>query len=150
TLGAAALLFFGPQFLRDSTSSLVNPWRRPPAVAPFTVSVEPGDAEVPKGGAQRVSAALGGVTSGVGELVYRADSTGDWDRVPMERDSLAGRFLARLLEVSRPTEYFVEASGIRSPVYHLKVVDLPAVNGIAATISPPAYTNQPPETIDPA
>jgi hypothetical protein len=150
TLGSAAVLLLGPQSLRDSTTSLVNPWRKPPAVQPFTIAVEPGNAEIPKGGAQQVSALLGGFQSDQAELVYRSDSTADWERIPMERDSLAGRFMARLFEVLKPTDYFVEAQGIRSPLYRLKVVDLPAVKGLVATIDLPAYTGLPSETVDPA
>jgi hypothetical protein len=147
TLGSIALLAFGPATFREATVTLANPWR-PVTVAPrFFVAVEPGNVEVPRGGATEVSAVLSGFTSEDAELVFRSDTTAEWERVPMTRDTTALRFLTRLFDLDRATEYFVEASGVRSPTYRLTVVDLPAVRQVGATISYPKYTGLAPETI---
>ena len=150
TLGSVAVLLLGPASLRMSAGSLFDPRHRPAIPEPFTVSVEPGNATVAKGGAQAVAAVLGGFSSETADLAFRSDSAGEWERIPMERDSLAGRFQSRLFDLNRATEYYVEADGVRSPVYRLDVVDLPAVRRLEATIRYPAYTGLPPETIEDA
>jgi hypothetical protein len=146
-LGSAALLVFGPGAFREATLTLAAPWR-PVAVAPsFLVAVEPGDAEVPRGGAAEIVATLNGFSSEDAELVFRADSAAEWERMPMVPDTAALRFSGRLFDLERHTEYFVEAAGVRSPAYRLTVVDLPAVRRMAATISYPRYTGLAPESI---
>jgi hypothetical protein len=150
TLGAAALLVFGPTSLKTSARSLFDPTREVALPAPFSVVVDPGNATIPRGGAQVVEARLAGFTSDLVELVFRADSAAEWQRIPMEGDSLGGRFLSRLFDVVKPTEYFVEAQGVRSALYRLDVVDLPTVSGLSALIRYPAYTGLPAESIEEA
>ena len=149
-LGSAAVLAFGPDRFRVATATLVNPWRPVPVAPSFLVGVEPGNAEVPKGGGVDISAVLNGFTSEDAELVFRSDSAGEWQRLPMSRDTAAGRFTTRLFDVVEKTEYFVEATSIRSPAFTLSVVDLPAVAGTEATVRFPNYTGLPSETIEPA
>ena len=143
TLGSVALLAFGPDRFRVATATLVNPWRPVPVAPSFRVGVEPGNAEVPKGGGVDIRAVLNGFTSEDAELVFRSDSAGEWHRLPMSRDTAAGRFTTRLFDVVEKTEYFVEATGIRSPAFTLSVVDLPAVAGAEATVRFPSYTGLP-------
>jgi len=149
-LGSAALLVLGPDWVRVATATLANPWRPVPAVPSFLVGVEPGNAEVPRGGGVDISATLHGFSAEAAELVFRSDSAGEWQRLPMTRDTAASRFVTRLFDVTEPTEYFVLATGIRSPAFTLSVVDLPAVAAAAATVRFPGYTGMPPETIEPA
>ncbi len=149
TLGSVALLAFGPDRFREATATLVNPWRPVPMAPSFLVGVEPGDAEVPKGGGVDISAELNGFVSEEAEVVFRSDSASEWERIPMSRDTAAGRFSTRLFDVVEQTEYFVEATGIRSAAFTLSVVDLPTVAGAAATIRFPGYTGMPSETIEP-
>ncbi len=148
-LGSVALLAFGPDRFRVATATLVNPWRPVPAAPSFLVGVEPGNAEVPKGGGVDISAVMNGFVSEEADLVFRSDSAGEWTRVPMSRDTAAGRFTTRLFDVVAKTEYFVEATGIRSPAFTLTVVDLPTIAGAHATVRFPAYTGLPSETIEP-
>ena len=150
TLGSAALLLLGPDWFRVATATLVNPWRPVPAAPSFLVGVEPGNAEVPRGGGVDIRAVLNGFTSEAAELVFRSDSTGEWQRLPMSRDTAAGQFTTRLFDVAEKTEYFVEATGIRSPAFTLSVVDLPAVAAAGATVRFPRYTGLAAETIEPA
>ncbi|MEZ4589251.1 MAG: DUF4175 family protein [Gemmatimonadales bacterium] len=150
TLGGILLFTLGPASLRSSARALIDPDVLPAAPEPFSVAVRPGNATVPRGSAQAIEATLGGFTSDAAELVFRVDSTAEWDRIPMERDSLAGRFLTRLFDVVQPTEYFVESQGVSSPVYRLDVVDLPTVSQLAAQIRFPSYTGLPVETIEDA
>ncbi len=150
TLGSLALLAFGPDRFRVATATLVNPWRPVPAAPSFLVGVEPGNAEVPKGGGVDIRAVLNGFTSEGAELVFRSDTAGEWQRLPMSQDTAAGRFTTRLFDVVERTEYFVEATGIRSRAFTLSVVDLPAVSATEATVRFPSYTGMPSETIEAA
>ena len=100
TIGSAALLVFGPTGLRDAAAILATP-NRPIATKPvFAVSVRPGNAEVPKGGATEVAARLTGFVSEAAELVTRRDTTAEWERLPMAGDS-AGQFVTRLFDLDR-------------------------------------------------
>ena len=150
TLGSLALLAFGPDRFRVATATLVNPWRPVPAAPSFLVGVEPGNAEVPKGGGVDIHAVLNGFTSEGAELIFRSDTAGEWQRLPMSQDTAAGRFTTRLFDVVERTEYFVEATGIRSRAFTLSVVDLPAVSATEATVRFPGYTGMAPETIEAA
>ncbi len=147
-LASGALLAFGPAGFRDATFSLLNPWRPIERAPVFSVDVTPGHAEVPRGGAVDVAAQLGGFTSPAAELVFRADSAAEWERIPMTQDTVLGRFTSRLFDVDTPVDYFIESEGVRSPAFRLTVVDLPAVRSVSARIEPPRYTGLPVESIE--
>ena len=150
TLGSLALAVFGPAGFRDAAATLVNPWRPVATTPSFLVVVKPGNAEVPKGGGIDIAAELNGFSSEAAELVFRSDSTAEWERLPMARDSALGKFSSRLFDLAQATEYFVESEGVRSAVYRLSVVDLPAVARTTATIQFPSYAGLAPETIEEA
>src|SRR5690606_7827090 len=141
-VAGALLLAFGPTGLRDAARVLFAPWSVAIAATPRApaVSVQPGNAEVPRGGSLDLSAAPATFTADGAELVFRADSAAAWIRIPMGRDSAAGAFTSRLFDLTEPTQYYVEASGVRSPTYRLRVSDLPAVQKVAIELRFPSYT----------
>ena len=153
---SALLLVFGPSSVRDMAKLLFVPWTTAEAASVVrAVTVEPGDATVPRGGALDVRAALVNFDADGAELFFRADSSTEWIRLPMQRegglDSLGqgdGAFMSRMFDVTSQTEYYVESDGVRSPVYTLKVSDLPAVRSITLELTYPAYTGLPPERIE--
>ena len=51
-----------------------------------------------------------------------------------------GKYEGTLFDVAAPVEYFVEANGVRSPDYTLKVVDMPYVQQLELEYHFPAYT----------
>ncbi|HEX6630801.1 MAG TPA: DUF4175 family protein, partial [Gemmatimonadaceae bacterium] len=124
---------------------------QPAAAEPMRrfIEVQPGDAELARGGDQLVRAQLNGFASDSVLLVLRATSdsasAGSWDRIPMVPDS-GGAFSLRLFDVAAPTEYYVESDGIRSPTYRLKVTDLPFVDRIDLAYTYPAYTGLAPDS----
>lgn len=144
-----ALLLAGPQILRDTARVLFVPWSEAAAAPVFSIQVEPGNASVPRGGAIQVRAALRGFAAEGAELVIRADTAMEWVRLPMLRDSAQAEFTARLFDLTRATEYFVEADGVKSPAFRLSVTDLPAVQRLSLELHFPAYTGLPPEKVDP-
>ena len=150
TVAAGALLLaLGPDDVRDAARALFLPWATAEAATPvMSVHVVPGNATVPKGASIDVGAALSGFAADSAALVVRSDSTQEWMRLPMARDRAAGRFTARLFDVARATDYYVESNGVRSPRYRLSVSDLPAVNRLALDLRYPAYTGLPAEHVD--
>ncbi len=147
-LGAALLLtMFGPPALRNGLKLVAVPWRGDAASTLFSISVEPGNATVAKGGDQMISANLRGFQSDRVELLVRpADSTA-WTHLPMTADS-NGVFAFRLFDIGSKTQYSVEANGIRSNTYTLDVSNLPFVKQIDLQYRYPAYTQLPPNDVD--
>lgn len=146
---AAIALTFGPAALRDTARVLFVPWSTAAAaVTVFAIDLDPGDATVPRGGAVDVRARLVAFTAAGAELVFRGDSAADWIRLPMVPDSGGGAFTSRLYDLTRPTEYYVEAENVRSRVYRLAVSDLPTARRIALELRYPAYTGLAPERIE--
>jgi hypothetical protein len=134
--------------LKDAARVLFIPWSEAAAAPVFAVTVSPGDAQVPKGGAVELKAALRGFTALSAELVLKTDTATEWVRMPMLRDSAAAEFTSRLFDLTRNTEYYVEADGIKSRAFHLTVVDLPAVERLSLELRFPSYTGLPPERIE--
>ena len=53
-----------------------------------------------------------------------------------------------LFDLAAPVEYFVEANGVRSKHYTLKVVDLPYVQQLELEYHFPAYTGLAPQKVE--
>ena len=148
-VGAALLFAVGPHALRDTARRLFAPWSvAEAATTTLAVHVTPGNATIPRGAAVDVRAALAGFTADGAELVFRTDSSSEWVRLPMSRDSADGAFTSRVFDLTRATEYFVDANGIRSPTYTLNVSNMPAVKALAIDLRYPAYTGLPAEHIE--
>lgn len=145
---ALAVLFGGPDGVRQAARALFVPWTTAQAAIPAAVRVVPGDVAVPRGASVDVGASLVGFAAGEAQLVFRSDTLGEWIRLPMTPDELQGSFTARLFDLTQPTEYFVESDGIRSPLHRLTISDLPAVSAIALDLRFPAYTGMQPERIE--
>ena len=123
------LVTIGPRQLRQTARQIFAPWSVAEAATPkLAVRVRPGNAAIPRGAAVDVKASLDGFAADGAELVYRSDSAVEWTRLPMARDSIAGTFTSRVFDLVHATEYFVDANGIRSPTYTLRVTDLPALS----------------------
>ena len=95
----------GPAYVRHGLALLATPWRSAAAVAPYSISVSPGNANVPKGADQQISAELRGFNSEMVELVTRRGVTDQWERIPMGAGGDSTRFTARLFDVDTDVEY---------------------------------------------
>lgn len=151
---AAALGVAGPDFVRHGASALLNPFRSAAATAPYWIDITPGNVTIPRGADQAVRARLHGwAARGDGgaarvELVVRAGSDSTFERLPMAPARDSAGFEVLLFDVKEPTDYFVEADGIRSPVYRIAVADLPYVDRIDLEYRYPAYTGMPPRRVE--
>lgn len=147
-VAAASLFAIGPKPLRSTARQIFAPWSIAEAATPtLAVRVRPGNAAIPRGAAVDVSASIAGFSADGAELVFRADSAAEWVRMPMSRDSIDGSFTSRVFDLTKRTEYYVNANGVRSPTYALTVTDLPAMSGMSIDLRYPAYTGMPAEHI---
>ena len=147
-LAAAVLtLLVGPTSLRYGMGVSLAPWRTASATGLFAIAVTPGNATVARGGDQLVTASLRGFQSDRVELVVRGADSTTWTRLLMLADS-TGAYAFRLFDVGAPLDYAVEASGVRSPTFHLNVANLPYVKQIDLQYRYPAYTQLPPRDVD--
>ncbi len=138
----------GPGYIRHGASALLLPWRGAEAVRPYHIEVSPGSVTVPRGADQEIGARLDGFSSGEAELLLRSGKDAAFDRVPMASATDEGAFRAIVFKVSQPTEYYVEAGGVRSPVYRIDVADLPYAKRLDIEYRFPAYTGLSPQTVE--
>ena len=113
-------------YMRHALSALLVISRSVEAAAPYSIEVTPGHTTIPRGADQPITAKLHGFQADQAVLMIRKSADG---RVraraahPRPRTSYEGT----LFDVAAPIDYFVEALGVRSPVYTLKVADMPYV-----------------------
>jgi hypothetical protein len=149
TAVAALLLTLGTPAMRQGAKALLLPWSEAAAATPYLVLVEPGDATVSRGGDQEITAELHGFTSDRVEILFRTGDDPEWQRVAMAPDDSGTTYVFRLFDVAEPTEYVVEADGVRSTMHLLSVADLPAVGSFIVDLRFPAHTGLPRERQDP-
>ncbi len=147
-LAAGFILFLaGPGFLRHGAPALLFPARAAEAVNPYRVTVEPGDTTISRNSDLRVSAVLHGFDSDdVVLFTEGAEGTG-WSAMPMIGDG-AGTFDGLLLNVAEPARYHVEANGVRSETFSVRVADLPAIDRLEMEYHFPSYTGLAPRRFE--
>ncbi len=144
-LVVAAILLLGPAYLRQGASALLFMSQDVEAASPYRIDVKPGNATIPRGSDLTITASLVGFQSDQIELVLRKAPTAPFERLPFVRNNENGPLQARLFHLSSSAEYFVQASGVRSPLFELKVVDLPYVERLELEYRFPDYTGLAPE-----
>ena len=144
---ALAGVLLGPTHLRHGLGALLLPMVDAEEVNPYSVAVQPGDVTIARGSDQMVSAALGGFEAGEASIFTRGEDEPSFSRLTM-LPGAEGGFEVMLLAIGERTEYFVEASGVRSPTFAIDVADLPYVDNIDLTYYFPRYTGLPARTIE--
>ena len=150
TVGAAAiaLFMFGPAYLRHAGSALFMFSRDVEAAVPYRIAIKPGNATVAKGADQVITAELSGFDAADAVLMVKKQGKDtEFERFPMVRGE-SGAYDGMLFDLSVPVEYFVEAGGVSSPTYSLKVVELPYVQKLQLEYRFPAYTGLPSQKIE--
>ena len=152
-IAAVALFSLGPRFLRHGLSAIFVVSRSVQAAAPYRIDVTPGNASVPRGVDQTITATLAGFEAGQAALMIRKSPDAPFERVPLvrsENSAEANKYEGMLFDLAGPIDYFVEAEGVKSPTYSLKVVDLPYVQRLELELHFPAYTGLAPRKIEDA
>ena len=150
-IAAVALFTLGPRFLRHGLSALFVISRSVQAAAPYRIDVTPGNASVPRGVDQTITATLAGFEADQASLMIRKSPDAPFERVPLvrsENSTEANKYEGMLFDLAGPIDYFVEAEGVKSPTYTLKVVDLPYVQRLELELHFPAYTGLAPRKIE--
>ncbi|HTL45919.1 MAG TPA: DUF4175 family protein, partial [Vicinamibacterales bacterium] len=144
-----AILAFllGPAYMRHALSALLVISRNVEAAAPYRIEVTPGHATVARGADFAVSAKLVGFQSDQASVMMRKSATAAYERMPLIRGA-NDAYSGTMFDVTAPLEYFVEAAGVRSPVFNLKVADMPYVQRLELTYEFPAYTGLPARKIE--
>jgi Domain of unknown function (DUF4175) len=150
---AALLVSLGPAYLRHGLSALLIISRSAEAASPYRIEVLPGNAKVPRGGDQTIRAKLIGFTSKDVGIMMRSSPGAPFERVPLVAATGAdsttpGAFEGMLFHLEKPTDYYVESNGVRSPMFTLAVVDLPTVSQLDIEYRFPAYTGLAPRTVE--
>ncbi len=146
-LAALLAVQVGPAFLRHAMSALLLISENLQAAVPYSISVTPGNADVPKGSDQTITAKLNGFTSQDAVLMAKRTPTGAYEPMPLVLND-DGTYEGLMFDIAGPLEYFVEAERTRSRVYTLTVVDLPYVQRLELEYHFPAYTGLEPQTIE--
>jgi hypothetical protein len=146
TIGMAVTIL-SPAFMRHAAPFLFAPWSVR-AASPYSIDVEPGNTAVARGGSQPVTAHLRGFESDKVELAVRTGTASEWKRWPMTAEAGAEGFRFVLFGLDSPAEYYVEASGVRSPAFKLDVSDIPYVKRVDLEYRFPAYTGLPPQAVE--
>ncbi len=144
----ALLLSIGPEFLRQGASALLVLSRSAEAASPYAITVEPGDAEVPKGSDQSIKARLAGFRTNEVALMVKEAGADKFERRALVVTGDATMFEGMLFDLKTSIEYYVEADGVKSPTYDMTVVELPAVANLELEYIFPAYTGLPPQKVE--
>jgi hypothetical protein len=147
TVAGLLVVLLGPAFLRNAVSAILLIQRSVEAAAPYRIEVTPGNATVPKGADQTIAARLAGFAAADASLMVRREETGAFDELPLVRGD-DGRYEGLIFDVAASMQYFVEAEGVRSPVFTLNVVEVPYVERLEMEYHFPAYTGLEPQKIE--
>jgi len=140
------LLLFGPGPVRHGASILLNPALASDRASPYSIEVEPGNATVPRGADQGVTARLHGFGAQDVRLHVRTGEVPSFTTLTMIPAEEEGDFELLLFDLADHTEYFVESQGVRSPLFRLRVEDLPYVGKLELVYHFPSYTGLAPRT----
>ncbi len=144
-LVGAALLLLGPGAVRRGAAGLV-PWGG--ERNPYRIDVSPRDTVVARGSDLKVTAVLQHFTADRVEIAVRRGAQGEWRRFPLVAEPDGNGQAIVLFDLAEATDYFVEASGVRSEVVHVGVADLPHVRRIDLEYRFPAYTGLPAQRLE--
>jgi hypothetical protein len=145
-IGALAIFLLGPGFLRHALSALLVVSRSVEAAVPYRIDITPGHVTLPRGADQMVTAELHGFGADEAVLMIRKKADAPYEPVSMVRGET--RYEGMLFDVPSTLDYYVEAGGVRSATYTLKVVDLPYVQRLELEYHFPAYTGLAPRKIE--
>ena len=148
---AIALFTLGPAYLRHAASALLVISRNVQAATPYRIEVSPGNATVPKGVDQTITAKLDGFEADQAVLMVRKSAESAFERVPLIRSENAdtpNQYEGMLFDLAGHVDYFVEAAGVKSSTYTLKVIDLPYVQKLELEYHFPAHTGLQPRKIE--
>ena len=148
TLALVGLVLWGPPVLPYGFGRLYLPWEGIAGTAAMRIEVTPGEREINRGSDQQILARLVGFDTREVALYTQAEKSTAWVRLAMEPQSRGSGFLYLLVDVQSSLRYYVEAGGVRSETYTLRVTDRPGVERIDLTYNFPAYARMDPQVVE--
>lgn len=127
------LIFAGPGFLGYGSALL---WGNTPRAGTHPlrdILVEPGNATVRRHADERIRAELLGFSAGEVHLFARYRGTTRWNDIRMQPATGTDGYEFVLAGLEDTLDYYVEAAGLKSKAFVLKVRDLPAVSALKVT-----------------
>jgi hypothetical protein len=107
-VAAALIVALGPAYLRHGLSALLIISRSAEASSPYSIQVKPGNAKVPRGADQAVSAHLVGFASPEVAVMMRPNASAAFERLPLVPAAEPGSFEGVLFHLDKSVEYLVE------------------------------------------
>ena len=149
-IGIVAVLVYavGPAYLRQGAMAVLVPAGNVEAASPYRIDVKPGNATIARGADVSIAATLVGFSSTEVDVFTRSRTGEPFERAPLVATGVPVAFEATLFRVRESLEYFVQAAGVRSPVFKLDAADLPFVERIELEYAFPIYTGVPPRKVD--
>jgi hypothetical protein len=139
----------GPGFLGYGTSLLWGGLPKGELAPYYDISVAPGNRTVRRLADQLIGAQLKGFQAQRVRMFARYASSSKWEQADM-RPQLSGSGYEFLIAgVPESLDYYVEAGGVRSKQYRLKVVDLPGIKKLKVTYHFPGWTGMKDKIEDP-
>jgi hypothetical protein len=145
---ALLLVILGPAYLRHGLSALLIVTRAAAKSSPYSIEVTPGNAKIPRGSDQPVTARLVGFTFKEATLMARSSVGAQFEPIPLVAGANPAAFEGILFHLDKETEYYVESNGVTSSTYKMAVLDLPTVGKLELEYHFPAYTGLPVQKID--
>ena len=139
----ASLFLTGPEAYRYSLGRIL--WsgfdHDPPPL--YSIRVTPGSSRVARHADVEILATLQGFDSQkVGLFAHYGNMPG-WEQARMEPGDRGNQFQFLFFDVREEIDYYVEAEGIRSETYSLRVWEVPRVEKLEIVLSFPEYTGLP-------
>ena len=143
------LAISGPGFLGYGAGLLWGGLPKGEQQAYYAVKVEPGNRTIRKRSDQLITATLIGFSAPKVRFFGKYASSSQWEQAEMRTQTGGTAYEFLIAGVPESLEYYVEAGGVRSQTYNLKVVDLPNIKRIRVTYHYPAWAGMPDATEDP-
>jgi hypothetical protein len=143
------LILAGPGFLGHGASLL---WAGPSKAGErrfYDIAVAPGSRTVRRKSDQLVTATLIGFQAERVRLFARYHGGSKWEALPMQSQPGGAGYEFLFAGIPESLDYYVEAGGVRSQSYTMRVKDLPAVKNIRVTYRYPKWTGMDVSVEDP-
>jgi hypothetical protein len=151
--GSLAVLIWlgtsGPGFLGYGTSLLWGGLPKGELAPYYDISVQPGNRTVRRLADQLIGAQLKGFQAQRVRMFAKYASSSKWEQADMRPELSGSGYEFLIAGVPESLDYYVEAGGVRSKQYHLKVVDLPGIRKLKVTYHFPSWTGMKDQVEDP-
>jgi len=151
--GSLAVLIWlgtsGPGFLGYGTQLLWGGLPKGELAPYYDISVAPGNRTVRRLADQLIAAQLKGFQSQRVRMFAKYASSSKWEQADMRPQTDGPGYEFLIAGAPESLDYYVEAGGVRSKQYRLKVVDLPAIKKLKVTYHFPSWTGMKDKVEDP-